>query len=146
MLDGLRVIDLSADVGGAFATRLLGVYGADVVLVEPPEGHAIRQLAPHFGGASDDPDASILAAYYHAGKRSITLDLDTAARQWLANAGYDPVYGARPLKRVIQRGLQNQLATQLLEGRINEGDTVHVSTDAEGLVVNGEAIHAEAAE
>jgi ATP-dependent Clp protease ATP-binding subunit ClpB len=79
-------------------------------------------------------------------ERKVTLELDAAAREWLANAGYDPVYGARPLKRVIQRGLQNQLASLLLEGRINEGDTVHVSTDAEGLVVNGEAIRAEAAE
>ncbi|MCZ6840762.1 MAG: hypothetical protein O7G13_15990, partial [Alphaproteobacteria bacterium] len=59
---------------------------------------------------------------------------------------YDPVYGARPLKRVIQRGLQNQLASLLLEGRINEGDSVHVSADAGGLVIDGEAVHAEAAE
>jgi ATP-dependent Clp protease ATP-binding subunit ClpB len=79
-------------------------------------------------------------------ERKVTLELDAAAREWLADAGYDPVYGARPLKRVIQRGLQNQLASLLLEGRISEGDTVHVSTDAEGLVVNGEAIRAEAAE
>ena len=79
-------------------------------------------------------------------ERKVTLELDTAAREWLANAGYDPVFGARPLKRVIQRGLQNQLASQLLEGRINEGDTVHVSAGADGLVVNGEAIRAEAAE
>ena len=87
MLDGLRVIDLSADVGGAFAARLLAVYGADVVLVEPPDGHAIRHLAPHraraehnsaTNRAEDDPNASILAAYYHAGKRSITLDLDSS--------------------------------------------------------------------
>ncbi len=79
-------------------------------------------------------------------QRKVTLELDSAARQWLANAGYDPVYGARPLKRVIQRGLQNQLASLLLEGRINEGDSVHVSADAGGLVINGEAVHAEAAE
>ena len=78
MLEGVRVIDLSSDVGGAFAARLLAVYGADVVLVEPPGGNAIRQLPPHLDGASDNPDASILAAYYHAGKRSIELDLDRA--------------------------------------------------------------------
>ena len=76
MLDGLRVIDLSTDVAGAFATRLLAVYGADVILVEPPGGHPIRQLAPHLAGSEGDPDASILAAYLHGGKRSITLDLD----------------------------------------------------------------------
>ncbi|MDH3739433.1 MAG: AAA family ATPase, partial [Alphaproteobacteria bacterium] len=78
--------------------------------------------------------------------RNVTLELDMAAREWLANAGYDPTFGARPLKRVIQRYLQNQLASQLLEGRITEGDTVLVSSDADGLVINGEAIHAEAAE
>jgi len=79
-------------------------------------------------------------------ERKVTLELDTAARQWLADAGYDSVYGARPLKRVIQRGLQNQLASLLLEGRIGEGDTVNVSAGADGLVVNGEAIRAEAAD
>ena len=79
-------------------------------------------------------------------ERKVTLELDTAAREWLANAGYDPVYGARPLKRVIQRGLQNQLASLLLEGELNEGDTVHVGADGDGLVVNGAAVRAEAAE
>jgi ATP-dependent Clp protease ATP-binding subunit ClpB len=79
-------------------------------------------------------------------ERKVALELDSAAREWLANAGYDPVYGARPLKRVIQRGLQNQLASLLLEGRINDGDTVNVSASADGLVINGEAIRAEAAE
>ena len=79
MLEGVRVIDLSADVGGAFAARLLAVYGADVILVEPPGGHAIRQLPPHFDDRAADPDASILAGYYHAGKRSIVLDFDDAA-------------------------------------------------------------------
>jgi ATP-dependent Clp protease ATP-binding subunit ClpB len=71
--------------------------------------------------------------------RKIEIALDDAARQWLANAGYDPVYGARPLKRVIQRALQNPLATQLLEGKIQDGQTVTVSADAGGLIVNGEA-------
>ena len=78
--------------------------------------------------------------------RKVTLELDAAAREWLAGAGYDSVYGARPLKRVIQRGLQNQLASLLLEGRIGEGDTVNVSAGVDGLVVNGETIRAEAAE
>src|ERR1700751_5484211 len=55
--------------------------------------------------------------------RKITLELDAAAMAWLANAGYDPVYGARPLKRVIQRELQNPLAPPILEGRIPDGAT-----------------------
>jgi len=56
---------------------------------------------------------------------------------WLAHEGYDPVYGARPLKRVIQRSLQNELATLLLEGALHEGETVHVTAGADGLVIGG---------
>ena len=59
------------------------------------------------------------------------------ALQWLANRGYDPVYGARPLKRVIQRSLQNPLAGLILEGAVREGDTIHVSAGKGGLVING---------
>ncbi len=72
--------------------------------------------------------------------RKIMLDLDEAARHWLAEKGYDVVYGARPLKRVIQRALQNPLATLLLEGRIQDGQAVHVSADDKGLVIDGQAI------
>ncbi|MDE8344537.1 MAG: hypothetical protein POG24_12060, partial [Acidocella sp.] len=56
---------------------------------------------------------------------------------WLAAEGYDPVYGARPLKRVIQRSLQNPLAGLILEGAVKDGETVHVSSDANGLIING---------
>eukprot|EP00752_Nemacystus_decipiens_P000131 g131.t1 len=77
--------------------------------------------------------------------RKIGLELDQAAKTWLADAGYDPVYGARPLKRVIQKQLQNPLATLILEGKIADGDTVTVSADEGGLVINGEAVKAEAA-
>jgi len=76
--------------------------------------------------------------------RKITLEVDTAASAWLANTGYDPVYGARPLKRVIQRELQNPLAQQILEGHIPDGSTVHVSAGDKGLVI-GEIVTAEAA-
>ena len=72
--------------------------------------------------------------------RNILIELDEPARRWLANAGYDPIYGARPLKRVIQRALQNPLATLLLEGRIGDGQTVQVSADDNGLIVNGQPI------
>jgi ATP-dependent Clp protease ATP-binding subunit ClpB len=77
--------------------------------------------------------------------RKIDLHLDDAARAWLANAGYDPVYGARPLKRVIQRNLQNPLATLILDGTVNEGDRVDVSAGEQGLVINGHQIDAAAA-
>ncbi len=71
--------------------------------------------------------------------RKITLDLDDSARAWLADEGYDPVYGARPLKRVIQRELQNVLAGRILEGRIADGDRVSVSAGDGHLVIAGEA-------
>ncbi len=75
-------------------------------------------------------------------ERKIALALDEAAKTWLADQGYDPVYGARPLKRVIQRELQNPLAGLILEGKIADGDTVQVSAGAEGLSVNGEMVAA----
>jgi ATP-dependent Clp protease ATP-binding subunit ClpB len=68
-------------------------------------------------------------------ERKITLAVDEEARRWLAEAGYDPVYGARPLKRVIQRELQNPLALEILEGRIRDGDTVRVTASALGLLI-----------
>ncbi len=71
--------------------------------------------------------------------RKINLALDEPAMEWLADAGYDPVYGARPLKRVIQRSLQNPLAGRLLEGVVHDGDTVEVSADRDGLIVGAAA-------
>ena len=73
-------------------------------------------------------------------QRKITLDLDPDARAWLADEGYDPVYGARPLKRVIQRQLQDPLAEMLLAGDILDGSTVHVTAGAEGLIVGDRVI------
>jgi ATP-dependent Clp protease ATP-binding subunit ClpB len=70
--------------------------------------------------------------------RKITLKLDAAAKRWLADQGYDPVYGARPLKRVIQRELQNALAGLILEGRIVDGETVTVTAGEGGLAIAGQ--------
>jgi len=67
--------------------------------------------------------------------RKISLELDDAAMAWLADEGYDPVFGARPLKRVIQRALQDPLAEMLLAGEVMDGDTVHVTAGADGLIV-----------
>jgi len=69
-------------------------------------------------------------------ERKIAIDLDQVAREWLADAGYDPVYGARPLKRAVQRHLQDPLAEHILQGRIKDGDMVRVSADAGGLLIN----------
>ncbi|MTH66604.1 ATP-dependent chaperone ClpB [Paracoccus shanxieyensis] len=68
-------------------------------------------------------------------QRKIALDLDEDAMKWLADEGYDPVFGARPLKRVIQRSLQNPLAEMLLAGEVLDGQTVHVGAGADGLIV-----------
>ncbi len=76
--------------------------------------------------------------------RNITLQLDTSARVWLADAGYDPVYGARPLKRVIQRQLQDRLAKLILEGKLGEGETVGISANDTGLSINGRAVETAA--
>jgi len=67
--------------------------------------------------------------------RKIELALDDGARQWLADEGYDPVFGARPLKRVIQRTLQNPLAEMLLSGDVRDGDRIEVSAGADGLII-----------
>jgi len=67
--------------------------------------------------------------------RKITLELDDGARKWLADEGYDPVFGARPLKRVIQRALQDQLAEMILAGDVLDGSTLSVTAGADGLIV-----------
>jgi len=71
--------------------------------------------------------------------RKIEIDLDDKARRWLADAGYDPVYGARPLKRVIQKELQDPLADLILAGAVRDGETIEVSAGVQGLTVNGES-------
>ncbi|WP_075595512.1 ATP-dependent chaperone ClpB [Novacetimonas hansenii] len=75
--------------------------------------------------------------------RNITLDLDKAGETWLADAGYDPIYGARPLKRVIQRSLQNPMAGMLLAGDIHDGETVKVSSVSDHLTIDGHAVDGE---
>jgi ATP-dependent Clp protease ATP-binding subunit ClpB len=67
--------------------------------------------------------------------RKITLDVDDLALTWLGDQGYDPAYGARPLKRVIQKELQNPLAVMVLEGKIKDGQKVNVTADKNGLVI-----------
>jgi ATP-dependent Clp protease ATP-binding subunit ClpB len=71
--------------------------------------------------------------------RKITLTLDAAARDWLAAKGWDPAYGARPLKRVIQRSVQDPLAEMILAGDVQDGDHVAISTEGNVLTFNGKA-------
>ena len=86
-----------------------------------------------------DMDAIVDIQLARLGKRlagrKITLELDASARQWLSDEGYDPVFGARPLKRVIQRALQNPLAEMLLAGDVLDGGTVPVSAGSDGLII-----------
>ncbi len=76
--------------------------------------------------------------------RKITIVLEPKAREWLAEKGYDPAYGARPLKRAIQKAVQDPLAELILSGRIKDGEKVAVSAGKQGLVFNGTAVAAAA--
>ncbi len=67
--------------------------------------------------------------------RKIRLEMDEAAKEWLANEGYDPVFGARPIKRVIQKALQDPLAEMLLGGEVKDGDVIPVGAGADGLLI-----------
>jgi ATP-dependent Clp protease ATP-binding subunit ClpB len=72
--------------------------------------------------------------------RKITLDLDATAKAWLAEEGYDPVFGARPLKRVIQRQLQDPLAEMLLAGEVLDGSVIRVTAGPEGLIIGDRVV------
>jgi ATP-dependent Clp protease ATP-binding subunit ClpB len=80
-------------------------------------------------------------------ERKILLTLDPAAREWLADKGYDPAYGARPLKRAIQKAVQDPLAEMILSGKVKDGETVKISVakNKQGLAFNGEAPEQRAA-
>ncbi len=69
--------------------------------------------------------------------RGISLEVDDSATSWLAGEGYDPVFGARPLKRVIQRALQNRLAEMILAGDVLDGESIPVTAGKDGLIVGG---------
>jgi ATP-dependent Clp protease ATP-binding subunit ClpB len=73
-------------------------------------------------------------------ERKIVLDLDSKARAWLADKGYDPAYGARPLKRVIQKNVQDPLAESILSGEIKDGEVVHITADREGLMLGSRLV------
>jgi len=66
-------------------------------------------------------------------ERSIKLEVNEEAKAWLAKKGYDPVYGARPLRRAIQRYMENPISTKILQGEFKEGDTIAVSLKEDNL-------------
>ena len=73
--------------------------------------------------------------------RRLSLTLDDGALQWLADKGYDPAYGARPLKRVIQKELVDPIARKLLAGDIEDGSTIAVTTSPDGLEIGNAKVH-----
>ena len=77
--------------------------------------------------------------------RKITLQVDDKAKDWLGQKGYDPAYGARPLKRAIQKYVQDPLAEMVLAGKIHDGETVKISAGKDGLMFNGAAAKVKAA-
>jgi len=77
-------------------------------------------------------ELSVDALQRRLGDRRLTLAVTPDARSWLAERGYDPVFGARPLRRLIQTEVQNRLATALLSGSVHDGDTVRVDVAADG--------------
>jgi ATP-dependent Clp protease ATP-binding subunit ClpB len=75
--------------------------------------------------------------------RKILIDLDPSGRKWLADKGYDPAYGARPLKRVIQKHVQDPLAEMILAGKVKDGESVPVTMGDGGFMVGDVTVGAE---
>lgn len=101
-----------------------------------------RLFREHMSGIVDIQLAGLLR---RLADRKIEVHFDALAKAWLADTGYDPVYGARPLKRVIQRNLENPLAIMLLDGTIKDGERIVVGRGEDSLVINGVVVEAEAA-
>ena len=146
------VIILTSNIGGQLLRELgAGAEGGalDKALQRELEGH----FRPEFLNRLDEVirfqhlsqadlleivDIQLAGLRERLAAQGLALELDEAARARLAELGYDPVYGARPLKRVIQRQLQDPLALLLLEDRVREGDRVFVEVGAEGLTLTPE--------
>jgi ATP-dependent Clp protease ATP-binding subunit ClpB len=92
-----------------------------------------ERLKPEHMGAIVDIQMRRLQSWLS--DRNITVELDDKARKWLGDKGFDPSFGARPLKRVIQKNVQDELAREVLAGKIMDGTAVKVSTDKDGLVL-----------
>jgi ATP-dependent Clp protease ATP-binding subunit ClpB len=119
----VRKAGVLADVRGYFRPEFINRID-EIVVFEPLGRAEIERIV----------DLQIDQLAERLAERKLTLVLTEDARAYLADEGYDPAFGARPLKRVIQREVQDPLALKLLSGEIREGDTVEVSTDPSGLV------------
>ena len=98
----------------------------DIVVFRPLEREHIERIAR----------LQLQALNLRLAEQGISLVLEDAAFDALTEAGFDPVYGARPLRRVIQNMLQNPLASALLAGQINDGETVRISAGEGGITIN----------
>ena len=148
------VVIMTSNLGSQRVQELSGEENYALMKAEVME-IVSQQFRPEFINRVDDvvvfhplaPEhlteiVTIQLRYLHdrLGERDMALRLDEAARERLAEAGYDPVYGARPLKRAIQQQLENPLAQQILNGSFGPGDTIRVGVGAEGLeFVKGDA-------
>jgi len=86
-------------------------------------------------------DIQLNRLFLRLSERKIALNVDGQARAWLANQGYDPVFGARPLKRVIQRALQDPLAEMILSGDVLTGQILKISAKGDGLMIDDKVFH-----
>lgn len=144
------LIILTSNLGSQFLSSL--DEGQTVADVEPQVMEVVRaHFRPEFLNRLDEIILFHRLAQEHMGPivdiqvarvqrllkdRKITLDLTDAARRWLGRVGYDPVYGARPLKRAVQRYLQDSLAEMLLAGEIVDGSTIKVDEGDGALSIN----------
>ncbi len=144
------LIILTSNLGSQFLTQIED--GADVDTVEPQVMDVVRgHFRPEFLNRLDE-----IILFHRLGEehmapiveiqvgrvqkllrdRKIVLDLTDAALKWLGRVGYDPVYGARPLKRAVQRYLQDPLADMILQGEVPDGSTVAVDEGDGGLEIS----------
>jgi ATP-dependent Clp protease ATP-binding subunit ClpB len=111
-----------AEVRGHFRPEFLNRVD-EIIVFHPLEKAQIAQIV----------DFQVRLLQQRLENRKLTVILTPEARQYLADKGYDPTYGARPLKRLIQREVQDALAMKLLSGALQEGDTVEIDRGSEGL-------------
>ncbi|MBA3896295.1 MAG: ATP-dependent chaperone ClpB [Sphingomonadaceae bacterium] len=146
------LIILTSNLGSQFIANL----GESVASVEPQVMEIVRaHFRPEFLNRLDEiilfhrlsqanmgpiVDIQVARVARLLADRKVTLDLTDAARAWLGRVGYDPVYGARPLKRAVQKYLQDPLADAILRGEVRDGSTVKVDEGDGGLVLNAVAI------
>ncbi|MBD8639734.1 ATP-dependent chaperone ClpB [Sphingomonas sp. CFBP 13733] len=142
------LIILTSNLGSQYLANM--AEGDDVSSVEPQVMEIVRShFRPEFLNRLDEVilfhrlgqahmapivDIQVSRVDKLLADRKITLDLTEAARAWLGRVGYDPVYGARPLKRAVQRYLQDPLADMILRGEVKDGATVHIG-EGDGKLV-----------